>query len=455
LQGAVDQGNWDELSQSTLELWQSARTINLYVELDSLAPEMAPWNALRSAVNAGSDSLQTVKNQLKSLSQNELIQPGLRSWILRTVWDLSHYTLLSGKYLRAWEKQTEEGSRFAQTTRPWLQIARYKLFGDLGNKGVPGVDGWRFYRPGIEYATRPWVTDPRSRIVDPNEKAITDDPIQAIVAFRDQLKAWNVELVVMPVPNKETIYPDRLVRGISDSLAGQVGFGRRILDSLRMHKIAVVDLYTAFAEERKRDTSIDDALYLQEDTHWRLRALRLAAHEVRDVLQAQPWFGAKRDSIDYVRKACTVSRDGDVTAMTKLPEARFFQYHLQFSPQIVDCEQVYAVQRDSTGSVVESTLYQDDFRHSRILILGDSFSRIYQTDAPRGAGWIAHLADALREPVASLVSDGGASTLVRQKLARKPGVLRGKTVVVWEFVERDYRFGDEGWKEVAFARAAK
>jgi hypothetical protein len=37
---------------------------------------------------------------------------------------------------------------------------------------------------------------------------------------------------------------------------------------------------------------------------------------------------------------------------------------------------------------------------------------------------------------------------VRQQLARKPALLKGKKVVVWEFVERDIRFGTEGWQVI-------
>jgi hypothetical protein len=96
------------------------------------------------------------------------------------------------------------------------------------------------------------------------------------------------------------------------------------------------------------------------------------------------------------------------------------------------------------------TPFKDDFRKSKILILGDSFSRIYQTDAPVNAGWIAHFAKNISRPVASIVSDGGASTLVREKLARKAGVLKGKKLLIWEFVERDLRFGAEGWKTIEF-----
>ena len=96
------------------------------------------------------------------------------------------------------------------------------------------------------------------------------------------------------------------------------------------------------------------------------------------------------------------------------------------------------------------TPFKDDFRKSEILILGDRFSRIYQTDSPVNAGWIAHFAKNMNARVASIVSDGGASTLVREKLARKASVLKGKKLLIWEFVERDLRFGAEGWKDVEF-----
>jgi hypothetical protein len=66
------------------------------------------------------------------------------------------------------------------------------------------------------------------------------------------------------------------------------------------------------------------------------------------------------------------------------------------------------------------------------------------------AGWISQFANEMQTPVASIVSDGGASTLVREKLARRSGALKNKKLVIWEFVERDLRFGAEGWKKVRF-----
>jgi hypothetical protein len=57
--------------------------------------------------------------------------------------------------------------------------------------------------------------------------------------------------------------------------------------------------------------------------------------------------------------------------------------------------------------------------------------------------------------VAAIVNDGGASTLVRQELHRRAALLTNKKVVVWEFVERDIRFGTEGWQLVPLPPASR
>ena len=150
-----------------------------------------------------------------------------------------------------------------------------------------------------------------------------------------------------------------------------------------------------------------------------------------------PCFLAKEHPCDEDDAAC-------VRALTKsCPKGSAFDscYHVRMHP----CEGDDSLYYDTTR-----TPFKDDFRKAKIMILGDSFSRIYQTDSPLNAGWIAHFAKEMGRPVASIVSDGGASTLVREKLARKAGVLKGKKLLIWEFVERDLRFGAEGWKDVNF-----
>ena len=120
------------------------------------------------------------------------------------------------------------------------------------------------------------------------------------------------------------------------------------------------------------------------------------------------------------------------------------QIERMIEPEDLACLQVV---RSETGVPYRDT------PESEVLILGDSFLRIYEEDDPESAGFIAHLARELGQPLASVVNDGGASTLVRQELARRPTLLLFKRLVIWEFAERDIRFGTEGWRIVPLPRS--
>jgi hypothetical protein len=88
---------------------------------------------------------------------------------------------------------------------------------------------------------------------------------------------------------------------------------------------------------------------------------------------------------------------------------------------------------------------------SEVLVLGDSFLRVYERDEPGAAGFTAQLARELGQPLTEIVNDGGASTLVRQELARRPALLLKKKLVIWEFAEREIGHGAGGWKIVPLA----
>jgi hypothetical protein len=214
--------------------------------------------------------------------------------------------------------------------------------------------------------------------------------------------------------------------------------------------VQTVDLFSAFAAERANDSLAGDSLYLHTDTHFRGRAVRLTAKVVAERVRRYPWFAP--GATEYAVDSLVVARSGDVGEMTKLPAMAIRALRFSFPAESTKCYQVWRVERDASGAETGRALYRDDYQRSTVLVLGDSFSRIYQTDEPRSAGWISHLAAELGQPVASIVNDGGASTLVRQTLARKPGVLRNKKLVVWEIVERDFRFGAEGWKNVVLGQ---
>jgi hypothetical protein len=460
--GGFDHSGAEYLSEEALFLVQDIRktayNVNRHINADTTRSLFLKLDSLRNGINRvyemaldeeDPETIETQYNAVTTFTQNMLknhrrVTPlGVVSLATNHFFN---YTVFSQRYLRAYEAELEKKSVFANTLRTNNMFIRYWLLHDVGSKAVLGRDGWLFYKPGVDYLIRPWVLDYRSMEVDYNDQALTDNPVEAISTFKKQLDSLGIELLVTIVPVKPSIYPDMLHRTISPEVAGTFSHSLGVIDTLRNRGIAVVDLFHPFAEERKNDTIAGDSLYLRKDTHWRARGARLAANVVADRIKQYPWYN--EGETEYVLDSLTVDRVGDVGTMTTLPDFKIHQLKMHFDVEPTKCYQVYKITRDTAGNEIRRELYKDDYSDSEILLIGDSFSRIYQTDEPRSAGWISHLAYELSQPVASIVSDGGASTLVRQTLARKAGVLRGKKLVVWEFVERDFRYGAEGWKDV-------
>ncbi len=364
------------------------------------------------------------------------------------------YTVFNQKYLRSYEKEMEKNSIVASTVRPVVQFVRFSILKDYGDKAIAGKNGWLFYKPDVEYLYRPSVDDPRSQIVDYNDKSLSDDPLAIITDFKNQLSSMGIELLVVIVPGKPSIYPDLIGNIPEIDTYRKFSHSLKFLQQLRHNGVDVVDLFQPFLEERKNDTRYGDSLYLQRDTHWKPRGAMLASEIVSREIKKKSWYSEDK-RYDYIIDTVEVQRIGDVGAMTKLTDFNIGKLQVAFPAEKTKCYQVYSVVRDDSGTIISKNLYKDDYRKSNILILGDSFSRIYQTDEPRGAGWISHLAYRLGEPVASIVNDGGASTIVRQILERKKTLLKNKKLVIWEFVERDLRFGDMGWKKIDFTANSK
>ncbi len=253
----------------------------------------------------------------------------------------------------------------------------------------------------------------------------------------------NIELLVLPVPNKESIYPEQLTaRGQAISASDQDTIiiappTRTLLAELRAAEVAVVDLFALYRQAKlSRTADHASKLYLQQDTHWSPVGVDLAAHAVAEILTEHRWI--EQGTARYGQRTTSVIHKGDLLQMLAAPSIAH-----QFGSEIIECTQVFSSDDEQPYHSVPE---------AEILVLGDSFLRVYEQDPPGSAGFLAQLAAELRQPLAAIVNDGGASTLVRQQLARNPDWLARKKVVIWEFVERDIIDGVEGWQEIALPR---
>lgn len=326
--------------------------------------------------------------------------------------------------LRAFEKSLESVNWAARLTRPWVQDAQFAWLQYGGAKAILGADDWYFYKPGLQgMLSRPGAAE---------SPGGTNDPLRAIVDFRDQLATRGVRLVVMPVPNKESVYPDRVTPRAAAMHGVMAPRTRDLIERLRQAEIEVIDLFEAFGSVRRNEGANSPPLYLAQDTHWSPVGVELAARTVATRLLELGWV--QRGGVIYEVRPAPIQRLGDIVRMLQVPAIE-----RRVAPESVPCVQV--VRRDG------GERYQDT-AEAEVLVLGDSFMRIYQQDEPGSAGFIAHLARELRHPLISLVSDGGGSTLVRRELHGRPAFLAQRKVVLWEFVERDLGLGLEGWKLV-------
>src|SRR5262249_18696658 len=145
---------------------------------------------------------------------------------------------------------------------------------------------------------------------------------------------------------------------------------------LKAAGVEVVDLFELFATCKAKETTSAAAFYLTRDSHWSPGGVELAAQAVARRVLEHNWV--KSGPVPYEIKSSSVKRVGDILHMLQMPGLEVEELAEQ-----IPCSQVV---RSDNGEP-----YRDE-TNSEILVLGDSFLRIYQTDEPGAGGFIAHLA---------------------------------------------------------------
>ena len=384
----------------------------------------------------------------------------------------------TAKNLRQFEHTLEEKSWFQQQLRPQLQRFLFATLQDTGAKGVLGRNCWLFYRPDLRYLVEPDRLEADAsglKWVQPPDRSTHRESVEkAILRFRDQLRERGITLVVMPVPGKPSVYPDQVTWRASGEERQFRSPTLVLLDGLQRQGVATVDLSAVFQTARENGGLAQNTgpLYLARDTHWTPLGAQIAAQAVAAKLGEMNLAPATRK--EFHTQGVTVTRWGDILDMMLIPGLRG-----AFAAETAECVQVLdpALGPLVPGASDRPGTYCYPGQQAAILVLGDSFCRIYQYPEPQSlgempagattghtndsatkrllpgsAGFISHLALALKSPVDAIVSDGGAATDVRRKLSTNPEILEGKQVIIWEFVERDVALGSQGWQDVALPK---
>lgn len=293
--------------------------------------------------------------------------------------------------------------------------------------GFMGKDGWLFFRKEIDYLGGG----------DLIKQAADKNPLPRLVEFRNYLARHNASLIFVAVPNKSDIYFERLpVNAPQDPATIINPYGRKFLRDLQRVDIEVMDLLPAFLSAKRDDPKSKEALYQKHDTHWTDRGLEIAADLIADRIKRYTWYSeASKTPVRYSIVDTVFTRQGDI--VDKLPEAD----RTSFPADSLSAKQVHAP---------DGSLFKGNNPNAPILLIGDSFTGVFELVDCKGAGVGAHIAAATCIPV-DIITSWGGGPLVRDKMyrARKNSIDK-KRVVIYMMVARDLFNYGQLWEPVDF-----
>lgn len=345
--------------------------------------------------------------------------------------------------IHSYEDALEDESVVGQMLRPPVQYGLSCWLGTGNEKAYCGVRPWLFYRADIDYLTSPGFLNPvqlARRAAGGNEwtSAPQPDPRPAILDFQQQLAQRGIQLIVMPVPPKFVIQPEKFTdRFKPGAVILQNSSYVAFISDLKQAGVLVADVTFALSGARSGHGEEWNA-YLATDTHWRPEAVELAAQHLKQYIDRNVQL-SPHPGDGYRAQAAGVTNRGDLAVMLRLPA-----WARGYPPEAVCLRQILTARGE----------YWHPDETSDVLVLGDSFSNIYSLDAMgwgESAGLIEQLSFELQRPLDRLViNDNGAyatRALLARELARGRDPLTGKRLVIWQFAMRELSTGD--WKNVA------
>jgi hypothetical protein len=317
----------------------------------------------------------------------------------------------------SWEKWANSLKAFHRQIRRKLKNRPKKL------RTLIGREGFLFYRNSMDYVVGG----------DLQKQPQNKNPFPVIVEFKDFLKECGVDFLVVPVPTKVEVFPDKLLSGKFDiqKLPVLNPYGRKLLLELTQAGVEVVDLLPAFLKARAERKPEDEPLYQPLDTHWTDRGLRLAAGIVAERIKRYPWYkDLEKSAVEFSVEKVTFKLRGDLVSRLAPREQPKYQPDTRVGHKV---------------KLPDGTLYDDDLESS-IVLLGDSFTAVFQRTPCRNAGVSAHIAERIRYPLDLVMSYGGGPGVRKVLLRRGVDDLKKRRLVIWLFTARDMYNYWEDWE---------
>jgi hypothetical protein len=326
-----------------------------------------------------------------------------------------------------------------------LSEAQQKLRGELASrlqsseKKNPGAcaetDGWLFLKLEFRILAHDRFWGDEAGKVSQSQKPELADPIPAIVDFQKQLKARGIDLLLVPVPPKAAIYPEKILPAFDLRTEDAAPTLHRFYDELRAAGIDVLDLTPLFVKNREDKRG---GVFCKTDSHWSGLGCVLAAQSIAEKLRGK--LTAPSPPKEYTAEWKESQINGDLVDL--LPPGS-----PKPGPERIP---VRNVSEKGTAAAVASDV------NSPLLLLGDSSTLVLHEFLAERAGLVDQLAHELGFAPDLIGIRGSGATPVRISLYRRslkePGYLAKKKVVVWCFAAREFTEAPEGWAKIPIAK---
>lgn len=265
------------------------------------------------------------------------------------------------------------------------------------------------------------------------------DPLPAIVKYAQELKALGVDLLLVPVPPKAAIYPEKLSAGAdAKSVPSLVPY----YEKLKAAGVEVLDLETAFKTEREKADG--KQLYCATDSHWSPYACQMVAKLVAARLKANP---------------ALASAGGSGFATLPVQDLEFHGDLLTDAQKSSVPKEKLPMQRAGKSAGADVTTVESD-PASPVLVLGDSHLQVFRRGGAMLAqqcGFVDHLQVELGTAVEEFSMQAGGADGPRREIARatvkNQDFWAKKKVAVWVFTAREFSFGK--WNQAIPAKVQK
>ena len=272
-----------------------------------------------------------------------------------------------------------------------------------------------------------------------------------ILDFAQQLKSRGVPLLLIIVPTKVMLYPERLTGDeVEDSSAPLYHADEaELVEQLTGAGIDVQDLTEVMMSMKQQPLKFKYPIFFPTETHWTPETMQGFAKSIAlHIRKAHPGAAAA----DPVETSAQVHDEHSFGNQVKRMRLRFPE--AVFAPESVGLVTLAGTENDRDASV---------------MLLGGSLVNVFDDPAlgfaPEGstkrlgAGFAQHLAFYLGQRIDTIAINNGGITAVRREVAKRyDDELRAKKLVVWLVSADDLLSAGaatEPWEQVALSTEKK